>query len=310
MGVFAAWQPKYATVGIATYPVDPDKKCPKVSRYHEVRLGLSTAFASKFEDCDGIAFSCGADNGITILDIDVPDEGLLREALKRHGDTPLIERTASGKFHAWYKHNGERRSIKKLWGKDAPIDLLGGGMAIVAPTMRSDGTVYEFIRGCLADVPNLPIMRGLDAVPPGQPRAPATPAPGENVVRQGERNNTLFRACLQQAIQAEDVHQLTEFAMSTNAQFDPPLSDAEAMGCALSAWQLHSRGRNFYQRKGLSLPADVVDFLDKDPDGGDAMRLLYRIERAHWDRDQFCLAQAFAKHLGWTPPVTGRRAML
>ena len=34
-----------------------------------------------------------------------------------------------------------------------------------------------------------------------------------------------------------------------------------------------------------------------DADGGDAIRLLYHLERAHWDRDEL----PFAESLGWTP---------
>ncbi len=222
MGVFAEWQGRYAVVGIATVPVDPDKKVPLVSHWQKFGLPGSTALTRKFEDCNGIAFRCGAHNGITILDIDLPDEQLLRQALERHGDTPLIERTASGKYHGWYRHNGEPRSIKRLWGKDVPIDLLGDGLSIAAPTLRSDGTAYHFFRGSLDDVPNLPIMGGLEEnkktqTKPETLRASADPeilrTSADDVVRLGSRNDTLFRACLRQAPKEPNIHQLMEYAM-------------------------------------------------------------------------------------------------
>ena len=37
---------------------------------------------------------------ITVLDVDVADQKVLDEASGRHGDTPILVRTASGKFHA------------------------------------------------------------------------------------------------------------------------------------------------------------------------------------------------------------------
>ena len=51
-----------------------------------------------------------------MLDIDTTDERALADALIRHGDTPFITRTASGKFHALYRHNGERRRIRPFRG--------------------------------------------------------------------------------------------------------------------------------------------------------------------------------------------------
>src|SRR6266567_4659388 len=80
MGVFSEWQPRYATVGIATVPVNPDNKKPLVSGWQRFGCPGSTALASKprFQSCNGIAFRCGARSKITILDIDVADEQMLQ----------------------------------------------------------------------------------------------------------------------------------------------------------------------------------------------------------------------------------------
>src|SRR5205823_6322939 len=136
-----------------------------------------------------------------------------------------------------------------------------------------------------------------------EPEPETPPASASNVIRPGERNNSLFRSCLRHAshIQAQDVEQLVRHAMEMNAQFDPPLSKAEAMGCALNAWNYHYHKRNFFTSRSLVLRLDAFDKLD-DSDGGDALRLLFHLQRAHWDRDQFVLSQAFAKTLGWTVP--------
>jgi len=130
-GIFVEWQPKYAGIaGIATVPVDPEVKYWD-GPWQKIGLPASTKLArvKEYQDCNGIGFACGKHSQITDVDIDSTDEALLREALTRHGDTPIVVQTPSGKFHAWYRHGGEGRSIRKRarqgWGRDVPIDILG-----------------------------------------------------------------------------------------------------------------------------------------------------------------------------------------
>jgi hypothetical protein len=302
LGTFALWQPTYAAHRIVTFPLHGDK-VPAIKGYGRVGRRGSQQLAFKFADAPALGFLCGRRNGVTVLDCDSTDERVLAGGIARHGATPLVVRTATGKFHAYYRHNGERRRIRPWRG--LPIDVLGGGL-VVAPPSRTPNGQYEIIQGSLDDLDRLPVMRGLEpsryATSPAaqavqNPAAQAVQKPF--AVEEGERNNTLFRACLRHAIQVESAQQLTEFAMETNAQFVPPLSDAEAMGCALNAWNYHDRGRNFCTSQSYHLPAHAFDKLDK-ADGGDALLLLFRIERAHWARDQFVLSKAFAASLGWT----------
>ena len=135
-GIFSRWQPRYAEHGIATVPVDPETKIARM-QWQKVGLPASAKMAQqpRYAAYNGIGFACGKRNRITVLDIDSTDERLLSEALARHGDTPIVERTASGKFHAFYRHNEESRSCRqatglsryqKLWGADVPIDLPHG----------------------------------------------------------------------------------------------------------------------------------------------------------------------------------------
>jgi hypothetical protein len=125
-GLFATWQPIYAAHNIATVPCSPDKR-PLVKNPQRFGAVASGGIAHKFSTANALGFYAGAKNGITVLDIDTTDERALADALIRHGDTPLITRTASGKFHALYRHNGERRHIRP-W-QELPIDVLGGGCA-------------------------------------------------------------------------------------------------------------------------------------------------------------------------------------
>src|SRR5262249_40956601 len=164
MGVFREWQPRYLEQGIATFPVKMPDKRPLV-RWAKVGTKLSSELAtkSKFADCDGIAFRVDQLHGgpkITVLDIDIADQRQVDRAIERHGDTEIIVRTASGKFHLYYRHNGEPRLVR-AWGNDVPIDLLGSGMVIAAPSIGEGGN-YQFIKGDLSQIRNLPPMRGVE----------------------------------------------------------------------------------------------------------------------------------------------------
>ena len=75
-------------------------------------LGLSsTVMGAAF------GFMCGPASNLTIGDVDAPGEVALYAALEMWGDTPAIIRTASGKHHLYYRHNGEGRHVRFL-GRD------------------------------------------------------------------------------------------------------------------------------------------------------------------------------------------------
>jgi len=164
-GVFAQYQPKYAAHGIATFPVfiSRQTKKPSVKGYMTIGLGRSTQLARSDQkgDADAFGFVCGnaapQHSQITILDIDT---GELADALTRHGASPMIVQTASGKFHIYYRANGECRKIRPWPGCE--IDLLGGGYAAASPSQAHNGTAYRPIQGSLDDLDQLPIMRGLE----------------------------------------------------------------------------------------------------------------------------------------------------
>jgi hypothetical protein len=136
---FSEWQPIYAEHGIAIVPVSPEK-IPLVKYPQKFGLPASAKIAAKFSDAKTFGYYTGPHSNITVLDIDIADENVLATALDRHGPSPIIVRTGSGKFHALYRHNGERRSIRP-WGKEVvPIDLLGAtGLCIAPPSIGAKG---------------------------------------------------------------------------------------------------------------------------------------------------------------------------
>ena len=167
---FRDWQSQYAAHGIATFPVGPDKR-PLMSHWNKIGIRGSAEIARKFSNAGGIACVAGPRNRLTVIDIDGKSEHELKRALDRHGPTPLIARTPSGGHHLYFRWKGEKRKIRPEPG--LPVDVLGGGIVILPPTISAKGQ-YRFVEGTLDDLDRLPVLNGL---PPGIRReAPATSA--------------------------------------------------------------------------------------------------------------------------------------
>jgi hypothetical protein len=94
MGVFARHQPVYAAYGIATFPLNDNKK-PAIRKYQKVGLPTSARFAERFSASDGLGFMTNARSRIAVLDVDTTDERVLADAMGRHGSTPLVATAAS-----------------------------------------------------------------------------------------------------------------------------------------------------------------------------------------------------------------------
>jgi Bifunctional DNA primase/polymerase, N-terminal/Primase C terminal 1 (PriCT-1) len=288
----------YAEHGIVTFPIRENKR-PAISNYQKLGARGSRILAqSQLANLPAAGFMTNQRNGVTILDVDTTDEKVLADALSRHGHTPLLGRTASGKYHGYYKHNGERRRIRPWRG--LPIDLLGAGGFAVAPPSQIASGEYSFIQGTLDDLDQLPTLTNLDlSEDVSSKRTLATDLRGP--VTEGERNKRLFGHCMRNAHHVETFDELLDVARTFN-QFhcQPPLEDSEVIATAQSAWSYEDRGLNFAGgARGLSIPFEAGDKLARG-DGGDAFVLLYHIQRKHWDRDRFILANSFAESLGWT----------
>lgn len=303
-GVFQTFQPQYAAHRIATFPV-VDKR-PAVRGYSQMGLRASRELASKFVDAPALGFMCGGRSKVTVLDIDTSDEPLLADALSRHGPTPIIVRTASGKWHAWYRHSDERRRIRP-WGDGLPIDLLGTGGFVIAPPSATQRGRYEFIQGSLDDVADLPSMRGLGAshyndavtVVPDDVLIAEDAVTGDEpiqVVQEGRRNDTLFRHCMRHAHNCDDRDTLIDMARTFNEGFVPPLSDVEVIEIVDSARSYTARGENRFGMTGSWLPTETVRKLVADP----YLCSLVNFLQAENRRDRiFWVADGLAKHLRW-----------
>jgi hypothetical protein len=299
-GVFAVNQPIYAERGIATFPLR-ENKVPAIGNYQKIGLPASSKLAvnHRFRSASGLGFMTNARTRITVLDVDTTDERVLANALVRHGSTPLVARTASGKFHAYYRHHGERRKIRPF--NDLPIDLLGiGGMVVATPTKLEKGT-YCFLQGSLDDLDRLPVMHGLesDLYLRASSQIPATLPKGkpeeERPVSEGIRNDTLWRWCMQQlSLKDHDIDAIVAAAIIRNTTFTPPLPEVEVVRTAASAWEKAAKGLNWFGNGTVALRHEEVDELPQD-----AAWLLTKLRRHNWGRD-FVVANAMAETMGWT----------
>jgi hypothetical protein len=294
-GMFASWQPRYAEQGIPTFPVrfDGTDKVPGIQGYLKVGSVGSHQLALKFPAANAFGFVLGKRTNIVVLDIDTTCERERDAAFSRHGEPAVVVRTPSGGWHGWFRHNGERRSIRP-WGTARPIDVLGGGFVVAPPSQGPRGR-YQFVQGGLEDVGRLRPLRGLKL-----PAAPQSIA----LVQEGERHKTLLRYCQEQARHCDDRATLIDVAR-TYAEENFNLTgtthaytEAQIIDAASWAWAIEAAGLNLVGRGGATVVRhNVVDQIAaSDP----AAFALYTIVWRHnSDRREFILANAMAESLGW-----------
>jgi hypothetical protein len=300
--IFAAWQPEYAGRGLPTFPVriaGPDK-IPITRGYQRTGLRGSAELTKRFGNA--LAMGITLNSRRMVVDVDTKSERTLADVLAKHGDTPLIARTASkGGFHcyfgenagAWKHYKQSRRVIRPE--SDKPVDYLGAGFAVVPPSLTATGR-YEFIRGSLDDINRLPPFRGV--VPPLQPE-PKEDLTKRHVaaVSQGSRNSALFRACMKRAHSCASLDQLLAFAQAINAYYIPPMDEAEVVEIAKNAWRYTERGQNRFGQHGAYFPTEEITVLQRDPD---AFLLLGYLRAHNRPTAQFMVSNGLSENLGWT----------
>lgn len=294
MGLFADWQPQYAALGVSTFPLMIDGKAKRPATKGYARCGLkgSRQLAFKFPEMNAFGFMAGERNGITLLDLDSPDdEDLLREVLRRFGDTPLISRTGSGGFHCYYRHGGELREVRP--DPNMPVDRLGGGVVVAPPSKGSKGD-YAWIRGSVADLHRLPFLRADTG------RREVQQAVTRELVQEGNRNRALFEHLMREARHVDTFEALLDMARTfADDRFAAPIPDSEVVRTAKSAWGYETTGRNrFGQGRQVSVSRDVVMLhAARNPD---AFALFSVLQAQHQGiRGEFALARTMTASLGW-----------
>ena len=224
-------------------------------------------------------------SGVTVVDVD--DLELTDAMVRRFGDTPLQTSTPSGGVHLWFRSSGERCRTRLDGLK---VDIRGeGGMVVVPPSIRPSGPhagkAYGFLEGTWDDLPRLPEMKV-----PALATTSVSPAAGTlQTVQQGNRDNSLFRACLDLAPRCDTFDDLVDEARTINESYAPPLSDARVVAKAKSAWQCQVEGRNWRGHGAhVTVAERTIDrLLAHDPrHGPDALSLYLKLRAKHGARDQ------------------------
>jgi hypothetical protein len=300
MAVFGDYQPRYAELGIPTFPMGTreDPKKPLVPNYARLGLKGSANVLARFEDAVCLGFVAGKRSGITVVDVDGPADADVAAAIEAFGRPKAIARSWSGKFHLYFRHSGEARRIRAPGFK--AVDILGGG-AVMAPPSWGKNSVCAFIEGDLEDLADLtPIARRPDTVN----CASSTPTLA-NPIGEGRRNETLWRHLMSIAPAVQALEDLTAGAFEyADAALDrgagSSLTDAEILKTAASAWRYHMEGRNFIAGdRGFFTPAVYFERIEGHPD---AVALLATLRKANGARTEFTLANAIHRRIGYTRP--------
>jgi hypothetical protein len=294
-------------------------KKPAVTGYQRIGLPGSAQLAERHGGASMLGYMTNARNRISVLDYDDTSEDGFADALNRHGGTPLKIRTASGKFHAIYRSNGEIRKIR-AFGKypDAPpVDILGIGGYVVAPPSEIPGKgTYQIIEGSLDDLDRLPAMQNLPAdcyAGRKQIAAAGPQSPLRGMLEHDGRNEALYRAI---GPPARDIHrrggtreQLFALAMKHNAECEP-MEVAEVDRIVDSVWKKTVEYKNYIGRPGVFI--DLPDFMRLLTGNQDALTLLGFL-RLHQGIDAtFMCTNSLAETFGWRRQrlADARRALI
>lgn len=206
----------------------------------------------KFPDAN-LAFVTGSKSKITVVDIDDNDPSLFQEALRIFGDTPVTVHTGSGKFHAYYRFNGEKRRIRPF--DDLPIDILGeSGICIAPPSKRPDQGNYVFLDGGIEFFDALPTLA------PG-----SLPGPKQQLDEhlgsqfspdkypEGQRETALFKEARRLALRIDDFEEFAGALMKFSSDYlSPPLETNIVLNKADHVWKLKLKNRCYYPDDGRS----------------------------------------------------------
>jgi hypothetical protein len=166
---------------------------------------------------------------------------------------------------------------------------------------------YRFLKGGLDDLDRLPVMRNVPLkaliTSPRIDLPPAEVITSESaeIVPEGVRNDTLWRACMRALGEGRITtrHELLAFANAFNqTKCLPPQPEEDVMCATESAWRYQQEGRNWFGKPGIYFPAYEADRMIRT--GADAFTLL-AFARANNGPDRtFMLANGLAEVFGWS----------
>lgn len=291
LGPFASAAEAWWRAGLAPIPTGgEDGKKPLVARFtkwsRHPGLNAIRKWIVKYPGAN-VGVVTGPLSDICVVDIDSAVPTLLQQIVERCGDTPLKTHTPRGGYHLWYRYNGEASADL---APHIPVQVkAAGGFVVVPPSVRPKGFYagrsYEFIEGTLADLTRLPALKpgSIDrvaetAINPTRLRA----------IKEGRRNNSLFRHLIARAPHCDDREALLDVGMTFGQlDCDPNLPIAEIVKTVNGVWRMYEEGRLWAKcaEPRVVVPRTAINALS-----GDALKFYLKLQLSHFDRPQFALA--------------------
>jgi DNA-binding XRE family transcriptional regulator len=297
LGAFASAAETLWRAGLVPIPVGgEDGKKPLVTSFTKWKQRPGPSAIRKWIDKHpdaNVGIVTGQLSGISVVDIDSVDPVQQHAIIEQFGDTPLKTGTPRGGRHLWYRYNGEASTD---FSPHVPVQLkAAGGFVVVPPSVRPNGPhagrAYEFVDGTLKDLARLPPLRQesidrvtVNTISPTRLRS----------VKEGWRNNSLFRHLKDHAPYCDDMETLLDVGM-TFGQHDcgPSLPLAEIVKTTNSVWRMREEGRLWAKgaKPQVVVLRSVIDDLNAD-----ALKIYLTLRFSHFDGRQFALSpKAMAK---------------
>lgn len=254
----------FAAMGIRVFRIKKNGKTPAYSGWQDEATTCVKTITKWFKNDDhNVGLKTGKESGYNVIDVDIKNGVDGRKSLKeRYGEigsqSPILQfKTPSGGYHIPVKWTADTDvSIgSKVCGLDG-VDIRGNGGYIVAPssTIDIDG---ELISYRLND-PDLPIaepvywmgslLRDFKSNKRTERFNPSEVMLG---LKEGERNDTLFRYACHLRNHGIDKELLLHFVLEAARRCTPPFPDDEAMHVIQSAYGYPTQTRK--SNKSLTL---------------------------------------------------------
>lgn len=153
---------KLLELGLVTISCNK-KKIPCIKGWTEI---TKANCIENIKDNQNIGILTGEKSGITVIDIDIKDNGVevWNKLIEKHDDikTPKVQ-TGTGGFHYYFKYNdkflSDSKIVKMKDYKLVGIDVKNnGGYVVAPPSVNNEGKKYEWLNNFtkyeLQDIPN------------------------------------------------------------------------------------------------------------------------------------------------------------
>lgn len=240
----------YASHGWKVFPLGPGTKKPNMSGAFYNGTSDENQIRQLFTEHPNanIGIRTGAESGLVVLDVDQKNghEGFVALEELTGGFVPetLTVTTPSGGQHLYFAYTGKeiRNSASNIGDG---LDVRGDGGYIVAPPSVVDGRTYSWDNygADLADAPEWLWPKPVQSEKTGKG------------VRQGRRNDYIFRLASKLRGQGVPYEEAQEEVLRAASECDPPLPDEEALKCLEGVYGRYPAGE--------PLPPEIVELNEK-----------------------------------------------